>query len=175
MQIIKVMDELADSSIDQWKGFWGWNLYSLAWLSKFPRSKRSGVMKMYLFAFYMICFCYAWLKNKVNTGEFSTRARKVYIVSIGGSVVECSPATRAARVRFPADATSFITYYQNCSSVYKYTPKKTVYGVGKATLKVLGVYNNDRLIQYQFFYRMVSSQEKLSPILWMERDGLKKN
>ena len=24
--------------------------------------------------------------------------------SIGGSVVECSPATRAARVRFPADA-----------------------------------------------------------------------
>ena len=26
------------------------------------------------------------------------------ICSIGGSVVECSPATRAARVRFPADA-----------------------------------------------------------------------
>ena len=24
--------------------------------------------------------------------------------SIGGSVVECSPATRAARIRFPADA-----------------------------------------------------------------------
>ena len=28
-------------------------------------------------------------------------------VRIGGSVVECSPATRAARVRFPADARSF--------------------------------------------------------------------
>ena len=28
-------------------------------------------------------------------------------VSIGGSVVECSPATRAARVRFPADARPF--------------------------------------------------------------------
>ena len=28
-------------------------------------------------------------------------------VRIGGSVVECSPATRAARVRFPADAKSF--------------------------------------------------------------------
>ena len=27
---------------------------------------------------------------------------------IGGSVVECSPATRAARVRFPANAT-FVT------------------------------------------------------------------
>ena len=26
------------------------------------------------------------------------------IIRIGGSVVECSPATRAARVRFPADA-----------------------------------------------------------------------
>ena len=25
-------------------------------------------------------------------------------LSIGGSVVECSPATRATRVRFPADA-----------------------------------------------------------------------
>ena len=30
---------------------------------------------------------------------------KLLCVSIGGSVVECSPATRAARVRFPADAT----------------------------------------------------------------------
>ena len=30
-----------------------------------------------------------------------------YYVSIVGSVVECSPATRAARVRFPDDATSF--------------------------------------------------------------------
>ena len=28
----------------------------------------------------------------------------MYKSSIGGSVVECSPATRAARVRFPADA-----------------------------------------------------------------------
>ena len=28
-------------------------------------------------------------------------------MSIVGSVVECSPATRAARVRFPDDATSF--------------------------------------------------------------------
>ena len=28
-------------------------------------------------------------------------------MSIGGSMVECSPATRAIRVRFPADATTF--------------------------------------------------------------------
>ena len=32
-------------------------------------------------------------------------------VSIVGSVVECSPATRAARVRFPDDANSFFRYY----------------------------------------------------------------
>ena len=35
---------------------------------------------------------------------------------IGGSVVECSPATRAARVRFPADASfriSLVDYQQN--------------------------------------------------------------
>ncbi|GIY48922.1 hypothetical protein CEXT_44831 [Caerostris extrusa] len=31
--------------------------------------------------------------------------------SIGGSVVECSPATRAARVRFPADA-RFLSFFQ---------------------------------------------------------------
>ena len=31
----------------------------------------------------------------------------VPFIGIGGSVVECSPATRAARVRFPADATLF--------------------------------------------------------------------
>ena len=35
-------------------------------------------------------------------------------VSIGGSVVECSPATRAARVRFPADATILW-----CSNVFR--------------------------------------------------------
>ncbi|GIY48906.1 hypothetical protein CEXT_44751 [Caerostris extrusa] len=31
--------------------------------------------------------------------------------SIGGSVVECSPATRAARFRFPADA-RFLSFFQ---------------------------------------------------------------
>ena len=33
-------------------------------------------------------------------------------VSIVGSVVECSPATRAARVRFPDDANSFFPFVQ---------------------------------------------------------------
>ncbi|KRY85432.1 hypothetical protein T4B_8710 [Trichinella pseudospiralis] len=30
--------------------------------------------------------------------------------SVGGSVVECSPATRATRVRFPADALLYLKY-----------------------------------------------------------------
>ena len=33
--------------------------------------------------------------------------------SIVGSVVECSPATRAARVRFPDDAISFYNVQEN--------------------------------------------------------------
>ena len=36
-----------------------------------------------------------------------------YIASIVGSVVECSPATRAARVRFPDDAGSFCYFEKN--------------------------------------------------------------
>ena len=32
-------------------------------------------------------------------------------VSIVGSVVECSPATRAARVRFPDDAVTFVAIF----------------------------------------------------------------
>ena len=34
-------------------------------------------------------------------------AKYILHISIVGSVVECSPATRAARVRFPDDATFF--------------------------------------------------------------------
>ena len=36
--------------------------------------------------------------------ELDKRFEDDTVISIGGSVVECSPATRAARVRFPADA-----------------------------------------------------------------------
>ena len=38
---------------------------------------------------------------------------RVEAVSIVGSVVECSPATRAARVRFPDDATVFFFYLRH--------------------------------------------------------------
>ena len=36
---------------------------------------------------------------------------KEYQLSIVGSVVECSPATRAARVRFPDDANTFFVMF----------------------------------------------------------------
>ena len=49
-------------------------------------------------------------------------SRRVAIISIGGSVVECSPATRAARVRFPADAILFISQLQICyKDIYQFT------------------------------------------------------
>ncbi len=35
---------------------------------------------------------------------------RVHRISTGGSVVECSPATRAARVRFPASAFVFESF-----------------------------------------------------------------
>jgi hypothetical protein len=40
----------------------------------------------------------------------------LFITSIGGSVVECSPATRAARVRFPADAVIFFINFCDISN-----------------------------------------------------------
>ena len=40
------------------------------------------------------------------------------VSSIGGSVVECSPATRATRVRFPANADNFFQFF---AFFYNYT------------------------------------------------------
>ena len=42
--------------------------------------------------------------------QWHTFATNKLSVSIGGSVVECSPATRAARVRFPANATFYVLH-----------------------------------------------------------------
>jgi hypothetical protein len=42
----------------------------------------------------------------------------VFFISISGSVVECSPATRAARVRFPADAVTFYYYLQGIILIF---------------------------------------------------------
>ena len=46
-------------------------------------------------------FCHASYKTWI---KFITICYTYIRIRIGGSVVECSPATRAARVRFPADA-----------------------------------------------------------------------
>ena len=49
--------------------------------------------------------CFEELKSWTLVKYPTNLRTKLLCVSIGGSVVECSPATRAARVRFPADAT----------------------------------------------------------------------
>ena len=45
-----------------------------------------------------------------KTQQYIVATRRVKYHSIVGSVVECSPATRAARVRFPDDANLFIVH-----------------------------------------------------------------
>src|SRR2546425_12190698 len=59
--------------------------------------------------------------------------RRASLVSIGGSVVECSPATRAARVRFPADA--LLAGRRRCCaeaaarpSLQRFTPRRILRG-----------------------------------------------
>ena len=49
--------------------------------------------------------------------------------SIVGSVVECSPATRAARVRFPDDANLFLPYSQPAFSTSSTRVQGTLLGV----------------------------------------------
>ena len=44
--------------------------------------------------------------------------------SIDGSVVECSPATRAARVRFPVDALLY-SFYQKFHNIFRFISLKT--------------------------------------------------
>ena len=47
------------------------------------------------------------LVSRSEIGWLTSTLEMKIRVCIGGSVVECSPATRAARVRFPADASYF--------------------------------------------------------------------
>jgi hypothetical protein len=49
-----------------------------------------------------VLLCREWKEEKIKEEEIGLSSH-----SNGGSVVECSPATRAARVRFPAVAISF--------------------------------------------------------------------
>ena len=68
-------------------------------------------------------------KNKYDKGKtlifyldfskFKQDKRYSLHVSIGGSVLECSPATRAARVRFPADAYFFNT--RKINFIFRFT------------------------------------------------------
>ena len=70
-----------------------WNLIEKCWLSDLLIPDTSGTKSL----FYTILNFFL---------------SQVYHPSIVGSVVECSPATRAARVRFPDDANPlFIIFY----------------------------------------------------------------
>ena len=55
--------------------------------------------------------------------------------SIVGSVVECSPATRAARVRFPDDANLFFFTYTQPPSAH-HLPECKVHLLGVLGLKI---------------------------------------
>ena len=46
-----------------------------------------------------------------SENEYNIEISTNRYLSIVGSVVECSPATRAARVRFPDDAVKFFFYF----------------------------------------------------------------
>ena len=70
----------------------------------------------------IVLFCCKYFLNKfkASCGRVVKKKKKplghdcqVKCVGIVGSVVECSPATRAARVRFPDDATQFLMSDQN--------------------------------------------------------------
>ena len=67
-----------------------------------------------------LAIIFDWLNLELQTGisfhyclnvKIMVRSKilTILIVSIVGSVVECSPATRAARVRFPDDASLFVS------------------------------------------------------------------
>ena len=59
--------------------------------------------------FVLMCFLGQNIFNLVGLRQ------EFNIASIVGSVVECSPATRAARVRFPDDADNFLVLLQQFS------------------------------------------------------------
>ena len=69
--------------------------------------------------FVLMCFLGQNIFNLVGLRQ------EFNIASIVGSVVECSPATRAARVRFPDDANTFFCH------VYAKTSKRTQRGFKK--------------------------------------------
>ena len=66
---------------------------------------------------------------------FSTLPESCWSQSIVGSVVECSPATRAARVRFPDDANLFFFPYTQPPSAH-HLPGCSVYSWGCLVLKL---------------------------------------
>ena len=71
----------------------------------------------------LVHFCYGisyrltFSTSNLSLTKFVKKPASVY-ASIVGSVVECSPATRAARVRFPDDADSFLAPLKKIIHIY---------------------------------------------------------
>ncbi len=72
-------------------------------MNKLQYSIDSGVISFYKFS-----KLYYWVLIISSSAQLKSKFKVwYYIPSIVGSVVECSPATRAARVRVPDDAILF--------------------------------------------------------------------
>ena len=70
---------------------------------------------------------------------FSLKIWTIFIISIVGSVVECSPATRAARVRFPDDARLFVNP-KSIQNTWQSPKKQVLYYEYFCFLKLLPSY-----------------------------------
>ena len=66
-------------------------------------------------------------------------------MGIGGSVVECSPATRAARVRFPANANNFYLYCY--FPLFQFSPSHCKLKIYTAILTIIisGILHHERV------------------------------
>ena len=61
-----------------------------------------------IISFYFLLIKFSQIEISFSSLDVSQLPENYVSSSIGGSVVECSPATRAARVRFPADASNVL-------------------------------------------------------------------
>ncbi|XP_003376243.1 conserved hypothetical protein [Trichinella spiralis] len=93
--------------------------------------------------------------NNVKNAHSDSYTFQVYIMqyydnthnSVGGSVVECSPATRATRVRFPADANLY-------PKTFGYICKQMLaFECINSSLSCISYYLNKRLLNSDFTYR----------------------
>ena len=74
--------------------------------------------------------------------------RHMVHISIGGSVVECSPATRAARVRFPADAVFIFIFI----SIYIFLLQAATQWLKNASPGIKRKYSRHDVISFVYYF-----------------------